>query len=58
MSWGWPQWVYAGLVALTVITHISKHGDDYGQYNGITKSLDAALVVWLLYMGGFWTLQP
>ena len=27
-AWGWPQWVYAGIFALSLFLNISLHGED------------------------------
>lgn len=56
MNWHWPQWIYASLIALSVVINIVKQGepktDRYGEFD---DAVAIALVIWLLYMGGFWT---
>ena len=52
--WHWPQWLYAGLLGLMVVMHISNHGKER-EYNGPIAFVDTCLTVWILYMGGFWS---
>ncbi len=53
--WHWPQYVESGLLVLGVIVHVSNHGNDRDPYNGPAAAIGAAIVAWLLYMGGFWS---
>lgn len=53
---GWPQYLYLGLVGLHVAVHLALHGrprEDH--YDGKTTILSAVFIVWLLWMGGFWS---
>ena len=55
MTWGWPQWVYAGLFVFAIVIHVSKHGEERSSYDGPSAFFAGAVCTWILYMGGFWT---
>lgn len=50
----WPQTIYLGLLGLTVVAHVSKHGEQREPYNGPVQFINACLSFALLYWGGFW----
>lgn len=54
-AWGWPQWVYAGLVAFGVLFALVKDGEPRtGTHSASGALLSAIIACWLLWMGGFW----
>jgi hypothetical protein len=53
-AWHWPQWIEAGLLALSVIGAVSNHGKPRGNYDGPSSFLAAVFLSWLLWCGGFW----
>lgn len=53
--WGWPQWVYAGLMVFGVLRGLAKDGDPDGKVNAGMSIAAAMVCAWLLWMGGFWT---
>ena len=55
MEWAWPQWVYAGLFVSNIVLCVSKHGESRGPYDGPLATFCAAVSIWILYEGGFWT---
>lgn len=54
-AWEWPQWVAAGVYALSLVMHISMHGEKREPYNAPEYVLCMMVGIWLLYEGGFWT---
>lgn len=55
-AWEWPQYVMAFLYVLAVLVHAASHGKEKrGKYNGPGAIIGAAISVWILYMGGFWS---
>lgn len=50
----WPQWVMLALISTGVVLHISKHGEQIGEYNGVARFANACIMIWLLWCGGFW----
>lgn len=50
---GWPQYAYLGLFFLGLGVGLAKHGEPRDPHNVWTDLLAGALVLWLLYMGGF-----
>jgi len=54
--WEWPQWVYAGLFAFSVLMNLGLHGEPRtGKYNGGVGLFSVGLASWILYCGGFWS---
>jgi len=49
-AWGWPQWIIAGLY-LAALLQVALKKDLEGRTN---KAIVLILLVWTLYMGGFW----
>lgn len=55
MIWNWPQITMASLVAFEVLVFALLDGKPRtGNYSFAQKVCSAAIVVFLLYMGGFW----
>lgn len=52
---GWPQWTMLALCFLDAGCGILLHGAERSPYNGYAKTLDAIIVGWLLWMGGFFS---
>lgn len=52
--WGWPQFVYAGLVIFSTGLNLANHGKPREPSNFVTSFVSMSLVMWLLYEGGFW----
>lgn len=53
--WGWPQWTYAGLFALSIIIAAALDGDPKtGKHSFATTVVSAAICVGILFAGGFW----
>lgn len=50
---GWPQWVWIVLIAIDLLGTAHLHGTPRGPYNFWWVSLDTVVIVFLLYMGGF-----
>lgn len=53
-AWEWPQWVIAGWLSLAVVTHISMHGKNRGEYSGPGAAILVAGLSFALWSGGFW----
>ena len=49
----WPQYVELALLALSVVFYCALHGKPMGTYNAGARIIDVALVLTLLYYGGF-----
>lgn len=55
-AWHWPQWTMAGLLVLSVIAGIGKDGQIDPKPRRMEHAfLEVALLVWLLWAGGFWS---
>lgn len=54
MTGHWPQYLYAGLLVLGIVIHVSKHGQPRDPYDGPIAFISALITAWILYMGGFW----
>jgi hypothetical protein len=50
---GWPECILIGLLSGEVAIHLAKHGEPRGNYNVFLRLFDAALLVGVLYWGGF-----
>ena len=52
----WPQIVYLAIVFAGFGLNVAKHGEpEDGKYNVFSYSAGAALMIGLLYAGGFFT---
>jgi hypothetical protein len=53
---GMPQIIYLSLFAVCLLRTISQHGKQRtGMENGVASAVTGALVLGLLYWGGFFT---
>lgn len=48
----WPQYTYLALTCVGLGMVIAKHGEP-DKHNAVSTVLTTCLVLWLLYMGGF-----
>lgn len=56
MILAWPQYAYIGLTLLGLGFVLAKTGEPKtGKYSFWASVFSTALVLWLLYEGGFWT---
>jgi hypothetical protein len=57
MDWTmWPQFAVAGLFMMSMGVSFENHGKPRtGKANVGIDIVAVSLVVWLLYMGGFWS---
>jgi hypothetical protein len=56
MNWHWPQVVYALMLAANMGLVLSRFGQRKDDKYDLVDLLGApGIVIWLLYMGGFWT---
>jgi hypothetical protein len=53
-AWHWPQWTEAGLLAFGTIIAVCRHGEPREKYDAGDRAVGVALVVWVLWCGGFW----
>jgi len=55
MSLGLPQLIYLSLVLVALGTEIARHGEPKkpGKHNAVASLIASALLVGLLYWGGF-----
>lgn len=52
----WPQWIYIILAFLGVLIHTVNHGDEMkGKYNGFSRIVFSAFLLFVLFQGGFFT---
>ncbi len=51
---GWPQWVVIAWLLTGLGMNIADHGKPRTD-NGITSLLAVVTLLWLLYMGGFFS---
>lgn len=59
MGWDWPQYAYAALTMLGLGVSLQRHGQrKTGEHNIVADVIATAIIVWLLYMGGFWASSP
>jgi hypothetical protein len=55
-EWGWPQWVYAGLLAIVPLLTAVLHGmPRTGKHDFWLSVCASGIGAWLLWMGGFWS---
>lgn len=52
---GWPQWTVTVLVLLDTGWAIAKHGETRKPYNCLDALINAGLLFWLLWCGGFFS---
>lgn len=56
MNWAWPQLATAGLYVLSLGVMLGLNGQPKtGKHSFGILLVSVGLMVWLLYMGGFWT---
>ena len=55
MTLGWPQLVYLALTILGLGVAMAKHGEPRGEHSFPTTFIASGIVIWVLYMGGFFT---
>lgn len=53
LTLGWPQIIYMLLVALSFGVTVAKHGEPRDPHNCLTQLIGIAIVLPLLYWGGF-----
>ena len=53
-AWGWAQWVWVGLMLISLLFGAHYHGRPRGPYNFWVVLLGNLLGLGLLYAGGFW----
>jgi len=53
MSIGWPEGILLALVAIEFATHCEKAGQPRSPYSPVTHLINAAVVLGLLWWGGF-----
>ncbi len=51
----WPQITLIVLIIIGLVIHASENGKPRGDYNFGLKAIAQGILIWLLYMGGFWT---
>jgi hypothetical protein len=55
-NWDWPQYVIAAVYCLNLLATANLHGKPRtGKWSFPGSAISAALGVWILYMGGFWS---
>lgn len=57
MSLHWPQIIFAALTLMQLGMALAKDGEPKGNWSFWWSAISASLVFWLLYEGGFWTVQ-
>jgi hypothetical protein len=53
MTFHWPQIIIIALCAMEFGISLAMHGKSRGLHSAWFKSFDIAVLVWLLYEGGF-----
>lgn len=54
LHWGWPQFVYLGLMVLGLGVGLAQDGQPKeGKHSFMTTLVATALVLWVVYCGGF-----
>ncbi|MDD2870105.1 hypothetical protein [Neomegalonema sp.] len=51
---GWPQWVFAGLLAISVIVGFMLDGEPRDPWSFTGSAGSAAILALLLHAGDFW----
>lgn len=51
----WPQWTFLILMLIGVGVTLARFGQQKRDYHDMGDILSAALTLWLLWMGGFFT---
>ena len=54
MNWGWPQYVMAICMALTLLGKVHLSGSTQ-KISGTSGVFDFLFIAVILYMGGFWS---
>lgn len=58
MTLHWPQITYLNLLLIGLGITISKHGQpETGKHNAFSKLISVAIILTLLYFGGFFNQQ-
>lgn len=53
---GWPQYTYLALIFMSVGMNLTKPGEpEDGRHNFWASSIASVFILWVLYMGGFFT---
>lgn len=52
---GWPQWTIIGLMFLNLGIALALDGQSRGRISFGTSVMNAVIVCWLLWMGGFFS---
>jgi len=50
---GWPEGILLGLLFIEICLHMGRHGEPRGNYNAGLRLFDAAILVTILWWGGF-----
>jgi len=54
--WHWPQWVLIVAFASALLNEAANDGETrIGKYSFSARFLTTVVVVWILWVGGFWT---
>ena len=48
-----PQIIYLCLLLLGLVVAVAKHGEDKGKYHAGWTLVGEAILLWILYWGGF-----
>lgn len=55
-NWEWPQYYVAIVAAITVLLWTTVHGKPMtGKFNATLKLVGVSWLLFVLYMGGFWS---
>ena len=55
-NWEWPQYYVAIVAAITVLLWTTVHGKPMtGKFNATVKLVGVSWLLFVLYMGGFWS---
>lgn len=55
MNIGWPEGIYLASIFVTLCAHLSFNGKSRGTYNPGIYLFNAAIAIWLLWWGGFFS---
>lgn len=50
---GWPQWILISYMIISILHDVSKQGTSRPDYCGVSTIINTAILVGLLYCGGF-----
>lgn len=54
-NWGWPQFTYIILIVLSLLFHAGDHGKPRTPENAFVAFVGAAVTLFLLTAGGFFS---